>query len=698
MAASSSRPEYTKCSCPPENRDALRSRYPPAAALQSVVAQSPVRFLPKTRFELLPYDVLDPILEDVYRASNASRRLCRCSRKPDGSPWVYSKNPPPYSTIKNKSLAHRIVDTEYLRHTCPTFHAWGTRRITRSRANERLELDCSHLAHYTEWTGQPWHTVLRHLCRDFPLLTPGSVILYLGNPGDSSNMQRVVEMLRSESKHSMARVVVGGVSFWDAHRSFKESLKERLLRAINEAGLGTNEHSVHQNTALDPKIVDVFEQSVVQERRKELSAFADLYGLIGDRTSDLLYTQIPVVLLRSREPTVCKSVAAVTDCCQEIHFRQWADMGDAHLDQYFRALGHLFSYSRDSPEHAFFGRRGLSFDRVRKNLFRSERIAWEKNIQELHMLNRVDRIQNQKLRFQVKPVQSLDAELLPSFDATAMLSMSSAMGAHLSSLEIQGGAADNVSLYTILAALSSSQDCLRSLEFLPKPPHYTSYLSEPPEEDIDSTRHHCPLFGRFKYLSNVHLSCSFCPRALDLSRGAVPGPRKWQIRWKSYGNLFIPCQVWRRKVLEGRALGFVMSKRIAIEALLEGCRVAVRHSRSRMREEQNSPDHGFRQQDHSLSQEYSWELRISLGIDRANLQSSSKLRCRSPTFFGPKSMAIINDIQQISLDTMSYYIRSTNPPRFPLLVATWMPESPRRIFCSSGRAVLRGSQTRSLKH
>lgn len=674
MAASSSRPEYTKCSCPPENRDALRSRYPPAAALQSQVAQSPVRFLPKTRFELLPYDVLDPILEDVYRASNASRRLCRCSRKPDGSPWVYSApwstNPPPYSTIKNKSLAHRIVDTEYLRHTCSTFRAWGTRRITISRTNERLELDCTDLAHYTEWTGQPWHTVLRHLCRDFPLLTPGSVVLYLGNPGDSSNVQRVVEMLQSEPKHSMASEVVGGVSFWDAPRSFKESLKEPLLRAINEAGLVTNGYSVHQNTALDPKIVDVFEQSVVQERRKELSAFADLYSLIGDRNSELSYTQIPVVLLWSREPTICKSVAAITDCCQEIHFQQWDDMGDAHMDQYLRGLGHLFSCLRDSPEHTFFARRGLFFGRLRKKLFRSERIAWEKNIQELRMLNRVDRVQNQKLRFQVKPVQSFDAELLPSFDATAMLSMSSAVGAHLSSLEIQGGAADNVSLYTILAALSSSQGCLRSLKFLPKSPHYASYHSEPPEEDAYSTRHHCPLFGRFKFLSNVHLSCSFCPHALELSRGAVPGPRKWLISWKSFGESFIPCQVWRRKVLEGRALVVKTGKCTATEALLDGCRVAVRHSRSRMREEQNSPDHGLRQQNHSLSQEFSWKLRISLGINRSKLQSTSKLLCPFPTFFGPKSMVIVIDVQQISLDTKSYYIRSTNPLWFPLLVAT----------------------------
>jgi hypothetical protein len=414
---------------------------------------------------------------------------------------------------------------------------------------------------------------------------------------------------------------------------------------INEAGLGKNEHSVpDDNTALEPKIVDVLEQSVVQERRKELSAFADLYGLIGDRTSELSYTQIPVVLLWSGEPTICKYVAAITDCCQEIHFRQWDDMGDAHMNQYLRALGHLFSYSRDSPEDALFARRGLFFGRLRRNLFRSERIAWEKNIQELRMLNRVDRVQNQKLRFQVKPVQSLDAELLPSFDATAMLSMSSAVGAHLSSLEIQGGAADNVSLYTILAALSSSQGCLTSLKFLPKPPHYASYLSEPPEEDVDSTRHHCPLFGRFKYLSNVHLSCSFCPHALELSRGAVPGPRKWLISWKSFGESFIPCQVWRRKVLEGRALVVETGKCTATEALLDGCRVAVRHSRSRMREEQNSPDHGLRQQNHSLSQEFSWKLRISLGINRSKLQSISKTLCPFPTFFGPKSMVIVNDV------------------------------------------------------
>lgn len=365
------------------------------------------------------------------------------------------------------------------------------------------------------------------------------------------------------------------------------------------------------------------------------------------------------------------------------------------MDQHMRVLGHFF------PEHTFFEARDRSFGRVRKNLFRSERIAWEKNIEELRMVNKIDRVENQKLRFQVKPIHGPDTEFLPRFNAMAMMSMSSAMGAHLSSLVIQGGAADNASLYTVLAALSSSQDCLRSLVFLPKPSDYSSFLSELPEEDLESTRHHCPLFGRFKHLSNVHLSCSFCPHALDLSRGAVPGPRNWQISWKLYGDSFVPCEVWTRKLREERALSSETGKCAATEALLEGCRVAVRNSRSRMREEPNSPDHGFRQRGPSLLQEHSWELRISLGINRANLQVRSRLYYPSPKFLGPKSVAIIKDVRQISLDTRSYYIRSTTPHWFPprhLRVATRMPEFPRRIFSSSGGTASRGSQTSSLKH
>jgi hypothetical protein len=123
------------------------------------------------------------------------------------------------------ALEHRIVNTLVLRNVCQAFHAWALEEVLRNRTFDdgigtELEVDFSDIKRLQRKFRKSGGVISR-LVEDFPAVRKSGVIIYLGNPGNISNINSVVEMLKDTQLK-----VFGGVSLWDLDYYWREFTNE----------------------------------------------------------------------------------------------------------------------------------------------------------------------------------------------------------------------------------------------------------------------------------------------------------------------------------------------------------------------------------------------------------------------------------------------------------------------------------------
>lgn len=189
------------------------ARNKPQSLLLSTSIDKP-QCIPPDLINRLPTEILDQILSEVYNSTEASSNICSCSRP--GTP---------YKAVKSRSLMHRIVDTFAIRLTCSRWHSWTLKFILSGPAGEGeyIEIDVSDLDALSKKMQLSVGGVGKRLVRDFPFLAQSGITLYLGNPGEVSNLVNVAEMLIQEkSLGGDDYRVFRGISFWDSPYTFKE--------------------------------------------------------------------------------------------------------------------------------------------------------------------------------------------------------------------------------------------------------------------------------------------------------------------------------------------------------------------------------------------------------------------------------------------------------------------------------------------
>jgi hypothetical protein len=154
----------------------------------------------------LPKEILYYILQLVYDTEDRSRGLCHCSRPTEL-----------YKTIRATALEHKIVNTVNLRRVCSVFHTWAVENIFRSHNGNELEIDFSNLANLKQRLKITGPGLIRRLTEDFPALSQSGATLYLGSPGQISNLKLVLETL-SEVKDNP----FSGISLWSLNYYYRD--------------------------------------------------------------------------------------------------------------------------------------------------------------------------------------------------------------------------------------------------------------------------------------------------------------------------------------------------------------------------------------------------------------------------------------------------------------------------------------------
>lgn len=166
----------------------------------------------------LPTEILGQILRNVYESAEASKDICSCSRPET-----------PYETARSRSLIHRVVDTFAIRLTCSRWHSWALESILSGVAgdNQHIEVDISNVTAIIKKMNFPPGGVAKRLAQDFPFLARTGITLYLGNPGEVSNLMLVVGMLGQEKQYGSEYYrIFTGLSFWDLGSLYRDVLKQ----------------------------------------------------------------------------------------------------------------------------------------------------------------------------------------------------------------------------------------------------------------------------------------------------------------------------------------------------------------------------------------------------------------------------------------------------------------------------------------
>jgi hypothetical protein len=176
--------QTTSCRCTPEEKERRRSIFSknsvkslvsPLAELsidepdQTIDIPSRNVATQKPKLDILPREILYPILQIVFDEETRSRDLCHCSRPKTT-----------YETARKLTLEHRIVNTITLRGTCRTFRRWTLEEFSRRRI---YEVDFSNLDALKRKFKTTGVGVARRLVEDFPSLIKTGIEIYLGNPG-----------------------------------------------------------------------------------------------------------------------------------------------------------------------------------------------------------------------------------------------------------------------------------------------------------------------------------------------------------------------------------------------------------------------------------------------------------------------------------------------------------------------------------
>lgn len=439
----------------------------------------------------LPMEILHQILMDVYECSQTSNDICSCSRP--GTP---------YGTVRARELKYRVVDTFAIRLTCGRWHRWALRWVLAGAVGgESLELDVSNLVGLNSMMRLPAGGLGKRLVEDFPFLDGGNrfsgVTLYVGNPGEVSNLVLVRELLLQErlrggGNHRIFR----GLSFWDLPRN--------VCEVVTRSRWNTN-----SMVLLD--ILSLFSTMSVPTR-------VQFPTIIFATISQDLWKPVLRGLLRHSDRLSLREFQSINQPAPRTRRRALQNLNPNHLQI---PGGAVFVDTTPVPEDL------------------------EKHCQDLHALACLgpekDWKQLRHLKLSLKDVPEgaaqdwrIDDSFLTKFTLCNLT--------RLVSVHIEGGLASILTIDALLRILAPSSQTLQKLTFTP-----TDGAPRPRAEE--DGKHHCHLLSplsmanTFPQLSELELHIPCCPDlfSTDTTRSWKPVKRRWRIR--------VPCA-------EGRFMGF----------------------------------------------------------------------------------------------------------------------------------------------
>ncbi|MCJ1285858.1 hypothetical protein MMC26_005200 [Xylographa opegraphella] len=336
-------------------------------------------------------------------------------------------------------------------------------------------------------------------------------------------------MLRTAPPNSVERALVGGLSFWKSDTSSRTSKS-----AVSKLTLNTSYRPVYQDENDE-------EDCWTRERNAELHIIVDLYSTIVEGLTSSTYKQIPLAILKAHHPHARPSFEVFRRKCQQVVLREFRGLDEGFAADYMQQL-----YDRAEVE-------GLSHQRklllqpvitnmmwsLNKRLWPTEWKTWHHNLESLESPPANKDVGGQHIHLSLKSQHETvyGHRVWRLLDDSVLLTASTCFFAHVSSLTLTGGVADNVTLFGLLIALSATPDNLQSLTYLP----------EIQETKTTMSKHSCSLFSHFKSLVNVHLGYSFCPEALQASR-SVATVTKCKKRLLVDWPTVMPCLFWRERM------------------------------------------------------------------------------------------------------------------------------------------------------
>ncbi|MCJ1401777.1 hypothetical protein MMC11_004994 [Xylographa trunciseda] len=365
-------------------------------------------------------------------------------------------------------------------------------------------------------------------------------------------------------------MLIGGLSFWESDKSSRTSRSSVQKLATNHSHQPILEpsHAGADGPFYNTKTLAKIENCWIRERSEELKAIVDIYSTISESLSSSYYTQIPLAMLKANNPHARSSFNIFMRKCKKVVLREFRGLDEGHMTGYMHELYNLIKVE-GLPHPAMLMLQPAITNTMwslNKKLWPTERGMWCQNIANLETLPVYDGVVGQNIHLSLKsPHEKIYGHRVwHLLDDSVLLTASVLFFANVSSLTLTGGVADNVTLFGLLTALSVAPDNLQSLTYLPE-------LQEAKEI---ASNHSCPLFGRFKSLVNVHSRSSFCPDALEASRGvstATKHKKQWQIEWPTMR----PCLVWRERMEREQQITTTRNPCTILTNLLEGCRSAI---------------------------------------------------------------------------------------------------------------------------
>lgn len=509
--------------------------------------ESPRPVLPD-RINRLPTEILDQILSDVFNSTETSNDICTCSRP--GTP---------YKIVKSRSLVHRVVDTFAIRLTCYRWRSWALKSaLSGAAAGEHIELDISNLSTFCSKMKIPVGGIAKRLARDFPFLTWSGITLYLGNPGEVSNLMLAAEMLIQEKALGGGDYrIFRGVSFWDLDYIVRENAPQAPW---NVGAL---------------MILDIFSH----------------FSAMGVATRVQFPTTIFAMLPRSYWAPVLEGLISFSD---RLSLREFLAIGVAPSSRRHRArnrnnrnsVPNLPSVPRgnllDLREHfrrIQFGKHGVpaDLDRYCGKLHSAAFLGPEKHWRHLRHLN---------LNLESHPT---DTTQNWGIDDAFLAKLSRCNLDKLISVQIDGGLASRLTIDGLLQFLRPSYGTLQKLIFRPA-------VADPGTRghDGEGMRHHCDVLSSlslekmFPRLEELELHIPCCPDIFrpDFHQSRVSAlKRHWKIVIQRKEDAFLWfCQDWVTRQMgpwlslhfpsetlrwNERSLGFIFgAARVARKSLL----------------------------------------------------------------------------------------------------------------------------------
>jgi hypothetical protein len=483
----------------------------------------------------LPPEILYPILDMVYEEENRSRDLCRCSRPKT-----------PYYKIRKISLEHHVVNTAPLRSVCRAFHGWALENGFKGRD---IEVDLSDFGRLQRKFGTNGAGVVKRLVEDFPRLDKDGVIMYLGNPGQVSNIRSVLELLRGGQGN-----IFSGLTLWDLDFCHREKILGMPELAFGKIPKVDPLHSSNLSDALLDIMTDISRGKYYEER----VLLAELLTSLDSNSTPLSTVHVPVAIILDGDLSMpnmkgFRSLSPLTSGCRSIVFREFLYYNRTHAEEireYVEGLLFQLRSTEDCPLKEAFQ---LNFDTLeRANSVRMAREhvkEWGIWIQEL--------LGPRHIEFRRVGVVSPPGWIMEAMPLGTAITQVGEMFKGLESLVITDGGNVGLTSGTLLHLLLPLSQTLSTLIYKPTwvRPHTAN---NPLGAQLSMDPYHvCILLRQYPRLKKLDLPSRFCHELFEENEvdfTEVAGERDWNLRlrtgWSicSYdgqgASIHLPAKLW----------------------------------------------------------------------------------------------------------------------------------------------------------